>query len=290
MNTKKYAGYEAKVEAKYQGENLFTKELEHIRAKLFIPSDIVSKIQLMCLTNYNIEWQGLLFYKSEVSSPAKNKVEILMTAVELIPIATGTGAAVSATLEKELIELYDKYEHLQECKYGLIHSHNTMAVFFSTTDITELINNVDVYETYLSVIVNNNLDVVAKIAIPVKENIVIRKTGYAECKNPITGESLRKTIATEESTEETIGIETFDVNVEMEEPEESAFTEALSVMATMKSSPKYPSYNTGYDPTHHWQPKPVKEYTTKGSKINKTTGLTYEDSVWKDLYGRGFDY
>lgn len=49
-------------------------------------------------------------------------------------------------------------EHLEECRIGHIHSHNTMGVFFSGTDWGELEDNAPNHNYYLSLIVNNFMD------------------------------------------------------------------------------------------------------------------------------------
>lgn len=48
-------------------------------------------------------------------------------------------------------------------KLGHIHSHNTMNVFFSGTDVDELHDNVGNHNIYLSLIVNNFMDMKAKV-------------------------------------------------------------------------------------------------------------------------------
>lgn len=53
--------------------------------------------------------------------------------------------------------------NLMMCKYGHIHSHNTMGVFFSGEDDGELNRNCDTHNYYLSLIVNNYMDMIAKV-------------------------------------------------------------------------------------------------------------------------------
>lgn len=48
-------------------------------------------------------------------------------------------------------------------KVGHIHSHNSMNVFFSGTDMEELYDNCENHNFYLSLIVNNNHDMIAKL-------------------------------------------------------------------------------------------------------------------------------
>lgn len=58
-------------------------------------------------------------------------------------------------------------QYLLDMKKGHIHSHNVMNVFFSGTDTEELVVNSEFYNYYLSLIVNNKNEMVAKIAFRV---------------------------------------------------------------------------------------------------------------------------
>lgn len=64
---------------------------------------------------------------------------------------------------------------LMDCVQGMLHSHNTMSSFFSGTDMSELADNSKNHNYYLSVVVNNAMDIVAKIGI------------YNTCKSVVTG-------------------------------------------------------------------------------------------------------
>jgi hypothetical protein len=62
----------------------------------------------------------------------------------------------------ELIDLYDEYPDLMDMRCGLIHSHHTMAAFFSGTDQEELHEKAK-NGLYFSLIVNNHMKPVAKL-------------------------------------------------------------------------------------------------------------------------------
>lgn len=53
-------------------------------------------------------------------------------------------------------------------KRGHIHSHNSMSVFFSGTDDSELVENAPHHNIYVSLIVNNDNDMCAKVAFAAK--------------------------------------------------------------------------------------------------------------------------
>lgn len=63
-----------------------------------------------------------------------------------------------------VLEMYEKYPELMECRMGLIHSHNTMSVFFSGEDVDELHDNSPGADLYFSLIVNNRGDYTGRIA------------------------------------------------------------------------------------------------------------------------------
>lgn len=54
--------------------------------------------------------------------------------------------------------------HLRSMKKGHIHSHNKMTVFFSGVDTPELLDNSEFHNYYLSLIVNNVNEMIAKVA------------------------------------------------------------------------------------------------------------------------------
>ena len=65
--------------------------------------------------------------------------------------------------DSDIIDLYEEKEELMERRCGLIHSHHTMQAFFSGTDQEELHEKAET-GLYLSLIVNNHMEPVAKLA------------------------------------------------------------------------------------------------------------------------------
>ena len=62
--------------------------------------------------------------------------------------------------------------HLKAMRKGHIHSHNHMGVFFSGTDTTEIMDNSAFHNYYVSLIVNNINEMVAKVAYRVHRSTV----------------------------------------------------------------------------------------------------------------------
>jgi len=75
----------------------------------------------------------------------------------------GSSAYTEFDNDSGIIDLYEENEDLMNYRCGLIHSHHTMAAFFSGTDTEELHEKAE-NGLYLSLIVNNHMEPVAKIA------------------------------------------------------------------------------------------------------------------------------
>lgn len=90
---------------------------------------------------------------------------MVCTVQDILPMHRGTSGYTEYDLDERLIE-YVKADFKTRKHYmiGHIHSHHSMAVFFSGTDNGELVDNADNHNIYLSLIVNNFMDMTAKIA------------------------------------------------------------------------------------------------------------------------------
>lgn len=135
---------------------------------------ILDKIQLLCKEISRVEWSGILLYsvKGSIKDP-KNMVIILQ---EIIPMHKGTSGYTeykinekkrdSSGYEDRMIDYFNENPHAleEDWKMGHIHSHHSMQVFFSGTDMEELEDNSPSYNYYLSLIVNNYMDFKAKVA------------------------------------------------------------------------------------------------------------------------------
>lgn len=74
----------------------------------------------------------------------------------------GNKAHTEYKYDKEVMMFMMK-NNLNTCSHGHIHSHNTFGVFFSGEDDGELNANCTTHNYYLSLIVNNALDMIAKV-------------------------------------------------------------------------------------------------------------------------------
>ena len=140
--------------------------------KVVMPDEFLGKVHHLCTVISQVEWSGILLYDVEgnITDP-KNMVIHLK---DIILMDKGTTAFTSYNFtEKKRDQSGFVDRHIDYCeekeealgwRIGLIHSHNNMGVFFSGTDMAELKENAPSHNFYLSLIVNNALDLQAKIA------------------------------------------------------------------------------------------------------------------------------
>ncbi len=77
----------------------------------------------------------------------------------------GTGGYTEFNWDEAVVDFMIDNPEAMDWKKGHIHSHNTMGVFFSGTDMSELNDNAPNHNIYLSLIVNNYMAMKAKIAM-----------------------------------------------------------------------------------------------------------------------------
>lgn len=115
----------------------------------------------MCARVPNLEWSGVLFYTTTGNFGEDG---FSVEAQELYLMDIGTSTFTGYDYESDFVEYMMKNPHLMEMKKGHIHSHNTFGVFFSDTDTSEIHDNSEFHNYYLSLIVNNKNAMTAQIA------------------------------------------------------------------------------------------------------------------------------
>lgn len=133
-----------------------------------MPEKVLQQIKYLCREIPKVEWSGILFYKVEGSIKDPENMKIILE--EILPMHKGTSTYTEYTFDERVVEHMMDNEHLEDCKIGHIHSHNTMGVFFSGTDWDELEDNAPNHNMYLSLIVNNFMDFCAKVAFIAEPN------------------------------------------------------------------------------------------------------------------------
>ena len=138
---------------------------------LIMPAELLGKIWYLCHEINNVEWSGLLFYQPIGDIKDLKTFKIIAKDVYLMDI--GTSAYTEYYFNESIMNFYDKFPEAMNYKIAHIHSHNNMNSFFSSTDNDELKDNAKNYNYYLSLIVNNKMDMVAKLAMAGKSTQIL---------------------------------------------------------------------------------------------------------------------
>lgn len=126
-----------------------------------MPLKVYNQIQFLCREIAKVEWSGVLFYRVEGSIQDPKNMKLILE--DILPMHKGTSTYTEYSFDERVIDHMMDNEYLEDCKMGHIHSHNTMGVFFSGTDWSELEDNAPNHNFYLSLIVNNFMDFCAKV-------------------------------------------------------------------------------------------------------------------------------
>jgi len=108
------------------------------------------------------EWSGILFFKTE--GDLEDISKMVFTTYDFVLQDIGSKAHTAFENEEDLIDYFQADKELLKCRMGLLHSHNNIGVFFSGEDIDELRDNTASTDFYLSLIIGNKFNPVAKIA------------------------------------------------------------------------------------------------------------------------------
>ena len=136
--------------------------------KLNIPEEVESKIRHLCSRVSTVEWSGTLFYTVK-GSLDDGSFEI--TCLDICVMDIGTSSFTEFKDSEEIIayRLEHKETLLEEGVYeGLIHSHNRMPAFFSSTDTNTLREEGTDLNHFLSLVVCNAGQYVARITRKIK--------------------------------------------------------------------------------------------------------------------------
>lgn len=136
---------------------------------IWFTKDFMQQMKYLCEAISVVEWSGLVFYK--VEGNMQNLEKFTVTPYYIHLMHKGTHTYTEFDDDGSLKELYkampelDPFEGDNTYLYGKIHSHNSMGVFHSPTDHQDLQDQAGKFNPYyLSIIVNNRMDLEAKIA------------------------------------------------------------------------------------------------------------------------------
>jgi hypothetical protein len=266
------------------------------KPKLIIPENVYCQIDYLCKNIDKVEWSGVLFYKCTGSllKPETLSFELKY----ILPMDKGTSGYTSYDFDTYGERIMEKPE-LLEHRIGHIHSHHSMQSFFSGTDNEELQENAPNYDHYLSLIVNNNGDYVARVAFMGK--IKNNPTYTFKYKNKVKNIS--------KSTEEEV-VFYYDLDIEVQ----TSLDEFFLAQVDEIQKPKVSVYNTnnfanqsswGYDDDYlrdidwdgsHLNNKKKNQSSEKNlSSVTTTTELnTYSNTLLnyllKGFFGEKFSF
>ena len=151
---------------------------------IVITKEVEAKIRYLCSKIHNIEWSGFLFYTYE-GNIKNNNLKIICKDIYLKDIGSSGYTEFDTSLD-ETAYMVDK--DLLDCQTGLIHSHHTMAAFFSGTDLNTLASEGLATNSFVSLIVNNEGKYVAAVTERIKTHTKkhIITTSYSFADTPTT--------------------------------------------------------------------------------------------------------
>jgi hypothetical protein len=167
-----------------------------IKVPLYVSEKLQRQVRYLCEKVWDKEWSGPLFYNT-VGTFGTPDFKVFAEELYLLDIGTGSYTEYDTT-DPDLIKFLMDNPSIRSMKRGHIHSHNNMGVFFSGTDDSELVENSEFHNFYVSLIVNNKNEMCAKIAFRAKVNT---RTAITMQYRGVNGEDLSEN--TENESEET---------------------------------------------------------------------------------------
>ncbi len=162
---------------------------------IIITKEVEQKIRYLCTKISNIEWSGFLFYIYEGSIQNKD-LKIICKDIYLKDIGNSKYTEFDTSLDETA---YMVDNDLMDCQTGLIHSHHTMAAFFSGTDLNTLASEGLTTNSFVSLIVNNAGNYVAAVTERVEKKIKehITNTIYSFANTPVNTTEEKESYKTE---------------------------------------------------------------------------------------------
>ena len=140
--------------------------------KLNVTKPLEDKIRILCSNIPTVEWSGILFYRPK-GDLDEGTFEV--DCVDLLLMDIGSSTYTEFETSPDLAEYVANNLDLFDCQIGLIHSHNTMATFFSGTDNNTLLSQGQESNHFLSLIVNNAGEYTAAITRQVSSDYTVNE-------------------------------------------------------------------------------------------------------------------
>lgn len=206
---------------------VLTKCYSKSKYKLFIPKHVEEKIRYLCGRIWNKEWSGILFYTISGSFKDNN---LCINCKDIFLMDVGGVTYTEFETSPDIMAYIVDNPELMDSQTGLIHSHNTMSTFFSTTDLNTLLDEGSTRNHFVSLIVNNEGTYSAAITRKVLiDSSVINKGVY----NSFDDKEEHYEDSYNESKEE---IQYFDLDIFKESTSMESIDQRLSHIISFKES------------------------------------------------------
>lgn len=257
-----------------------------------MPDDFLAKIKELCRVISAVEWSGILLYETVGSIQDISTMEIHLKDVILMDKGSKAYTEYDFTEKKRdqsgytdrHIEYTEEVEDAIYWQIGHIHSHNTMKVFFSGTDMDELKENADSHNFYLSLIVNNALDFEAKIAFMAKVKMTVEAEFMALDENGVS--YLHSTKPMTVTSSKMVIYDTYIESSKAVRTEETFFQRNLRDVLYSADAPKS-TYSRQPSPTIPQKKTPgwVKPAATPmPNPVNRFPNIISAEDAYQDAY------
>lgn len=208
------------------------RELKDCNIELDISKNVSSEIYSLHSTCGHTEWSGLIFYSMDKNPIVSSDINIKILHFHLFDI--GTPGYTEFKIDARIVDVYDKYPELIDCKIGILHTHHAMKAFFSGTDQNTLHELAPQFDFLLSVIVNLDGDVRAKLCYLTEEeytkNSIIKYTNNTISNNTESGvETILNIIDCKVFFETSLGKEIEELKKKAKEKKKFSLTPKLPI-------------------------------------------------------------
>ena len=222
-----------------------TKLLPYSGDKTFIldiSKELETKIRTFCALSPTREWSGVLFY----TFTGDYQNGIIIEANDMYLMDQGSAAHTEFDLNEPEITRYMVMEGLMHQCIGLIHSHNQMNAFFSGEDTDTLIEHGTAMNNFVSLVVNNDGNYVARLTRQLNLEGKSVKTVKGTLKSPVFNTDTILTIPVEKTENAEIKdqwIEYIDLKINKPSYMASDYLERFGEVASKRSVQKAPAFN-----------------------------------------------
>lgn len=205
--------------------------------KMVIPQEVEKKIRLLCREIHNVEWSGVLFYKTTGAFEDKT---LTITCVDIFQMDEGTGGYTEYDMSPDVCSYICDHPELMEAGIyqGLIHSHNNMPTFFSGTDTNTLLAEGSDMNHFVSLIVNN----AGKYTAGITRRAKVKQTVNEEFSYPTWGDERVRGNRT--FTVERECVQWFNLDIEIEGVSNDFEEEMLARIKEIRASKTTEAYKS----------------------------------------------